>query len=130
MARAQGLPTEGVVVMGGSGLDRGDRLTSRLVASLLLRMAQHHYGANYIASMAVAGRRGTLRNLYKGTSLDGKLRAKTGTLTGVRSISGVLDTSDGPRYVSLISNGAGAPNTTIGRVLRNVQIVSLCQPPA
>jgi len=128
--RAQGLPTEGVVVMGGSGLDRGDRLTSRLLAGLLLRMAQHPFGSNYIASMAVAGRRGTLRNLYKGTSLDGRLHAKTGTLTGVRSISGVLDTTDGPRYVSLISNGAGSPNTTIGRVLRDVQIVSLCQPPA
>jgi D-alanyl-D-alanine carboxypeptidase/D-alanyl-D-alanine-endopeptidase (penicillin-binding protein 4) len=78
----------------------------------------------------VAGKRGTLRNLYKGTSLEGRFRGKTGTLTGVRSISGILETSYGPRYVSLISNGAGSPNTTIGQVLRQVQIISLCQPPA
>jgi D-alanyl-D-alanine carboxypeptidase/D-alanyl-D-alanine-endopeptidase (penicillin-binding protein 4) len=126
----QGLPMEGIVVMDGSGLDRSDRLTSRFLAALLLRMAQHPYASNYLASLSVAGRRGTLRSLYKGTSLEGSFRGKTGTLTGVRAISGILDTGDGPRYVSLISNGAESPNTTIGQVLRQVQIVSLCQPPA
>ena len=126
----QGLPMEGVVVMDGSGLDRSDRVTSRFLAALLLRMASHPYAVNYLASMSVAGQRGTLRNLYIGTGLEGRLRGKTGTLTGVRAISGVLETGDGPRYVSLISNGASSPNTTIGQVLRQVQIVSLCQPPA
>ncbi|MFM7360920.1 MAG: D-alanyl-D-alanine carboxypeptidase/D-alanyl-D-alanine-endopeptidase [Cyanobium sp.] len=122
----QGLPMEGVRVFDGSGLDRSNRLTSRFLAALLLRMNQHPYGRDYVASMAVAGRRGTLRNLYKGTSLDGSLFAKTGTLTGVRSISGVLQTSDGPRFVSAIANGAGSPNQTIGSILRQVQNVGLC----
>lgn len=121
---------QGIVVMDGSGLDRSDRLTSRFLTALLLRMAEHPYANSYLASMSVAGKRGTLRNLYKDTSLEGRFRGKTGTLTGVRAISGILDTSDGPRYVSLISNGAGSPNTTIGQVLRQAQIVSLCQPPA
>ncbi len=122
----QGLPMQGVRVEDGSGLSRTNRLTSRFLAALLLRMDQHPYGRDYIASMAIAGQRGTLRNLYKGTSLDGRLFAKTGTLTGVRSISGVLQTSDGPRYVSAIANGASAPNSTIGSILRQVQNVSLC----
>ncbi len=124
----QGLPMEGVRIADGSGLDRANRLTSRFLVALLLRMDHHPYSRDYISSMAIAGRRGTLRNLYKGTSLDGQFFAKTGTLTGVRSISGVLQTTDGPRYVSAVSAGAGAPNTTIGRVLRQVQSVGACQP--
>jgi D-alanyl-D-alanine carboxypeptidase/D-alanyl-D-alanine-endopeptidase (penicillin-binding protein 4) len=76
--------------------------------------------------MAIAGQRGTLRHLFNGTSLDGRLHAKTGTLTGVRAISGVLVTEDGPRYVSAISNGASTPNRTIGRVMAQVQRVGLC----
>jgi D-alanyl-D-alanine carboxypeptidase/D-alanyl-D-alanine-endopeptidase (penicillin-binding protein 4) len=124
----QGLPMEGVRIADGSGLDRANRLTSRFLVALLLRMDHHPYSRDYLSSMAIAGRRGTLRNLYKGTSLDGQLFAKTGTLTGVRSISGVLQTTDGPRYVSAVSAGAGAPNTTIGRVLRQVQTVGACQP--
>jgi D-alanyl-D-alanine carboxypeptidase/D-alanyl-D-alanine-endopeptidase (penicillin-binding protein 4) len=117
---------EGVRIFDGSGLDRSNRLTSRFLAALLLRMNQHPYARDYVASMSVAGRRGTLRNLFSGTTLDGNLFAKTGTLTGVRSISGVLRTSDGPRFVSAISNGAGSPNRTIGSILRQVQNVELC----
>lgn len=122
----QGLPMQGVNVADGSGLGRDNRVTSRLITSLLLRMSQHPYARNYVASMAIAGQRGTLRNLYKGTPLDGQFHGKTGTITGVRAISGVVDTADGPRFVSAISNGAGSPNTTIAQVLLAVMKVELC----
>ena len=124
--QSQGLPLQGVRIADGSGLDRSDRVTSRFLAALLLRMDQHPYARHYVGSMAIAGQRGTLRHLFNGTSLDGMLHAKTGTLTGVRAISGVLQTTDGPRYVSAISNGATTPNRTIGRVMGQVQNVSLC----
>jgi D-alanyl-D-alanine carboxypeptidase/D-alanyl-D-alanine-endopeptidase (penicillin-binding protein 4) len=123
---AQGLPMAGVTVVDGSGLDRGNRLTSRLLVALMLRMAQHPYASNYWASMAIAGQRGTLRNLWRGTELDGRFRGKTGTISGVRSISGVLDTPDGVRYVSMVSNGAGSPNSTIGEILRQSRVAGLC----
>ena len=76
--------------------------------------------------MAIAGQRGTLRHLFNGTSLDGRVYGKTGTLTGVRAISGQLLTAEGPRYFSAISNGASAPNQTIGQMLRQAQDTSLC----
>ena len=123
---SQGLPMQGVSIHDGSGLDRSDRVTSRFLAALLMRMDQHPYGRDYIASMSIAGQRGTMRHLFNGTSLDGRLFGKTGTLTGVRAISGVLQTTDGPRYVSAISNGASMPNQTIGQIMRQVQNVSLC----
>jgi D-alanyl-D-alanine carboxypeptidase/D-alanyl-D-alanine-endopeptidase (penicillin-binding protein 4) len=122
----QGLPMQGVNVADGSGLGRDNRVTSQLIASLLLRMSQHPYARNYVASMAIAGQRGTLRHLYGGTPLEGHFHGKTGTITGVRAISGVLDTADGPRFVSAISNGAGSPNTTIAQVLMAVMKVELC----
>jgi D-alanyl-D-alanine carboxypeptidase/D-alanyl-D-alanine-endopeptidase (penicillin-binding protein 4) len=125
--RSQGLPMQGVTIRDGSGLDRGNRVTSRFLTALLLRMDQHPYGRDYVASMSIAGQRGTLRNLFTGTALAGRLFAKTGTLSGVRAISGVLQTSAGPRYVSSISNGAGRPNGTISSILQQVQDVSLCQ---
>ena len=122
----QGLPLQGLRLADGSGLDRANRLTSRLLAALLLRMDHHPYGRHYLASMAVAGERGTLRRFYGGTPLQGRFVGKTGTISGVRSISGVLQTADGPRYVSAISNGAGDPNRTIGAVLLQVQNTDLC----
>jgi D-alanyl-D-alanine carboxypeptidase/D-alanyl-D-alanine-endopeptidase (penicillin-binding protein 4) len=123
---SQGLPMAGVSVVDGSGLDRANRVTSRLLAALLLRMSQHPYAANYAASMAIAGQRGTLRNLFRGSGLEGQFRGKTGTISGVRSISGILQTREGPRYVSMVSNGAGSPNSTIGEILRASQLPGLC----
>ena len=124
--QAQGLPMTGLRVRDGSGLSRGNRLTSRSLSVLLWRMAQHPLAAYYQASMAIAGQRGTLRNYFRGTSLQGRFWGKTGTLTGVRSISGILETSDGPRYVSMISNGAYAPNSVMGEILLASQRISRC----
>ena len=122
----QGLPVKGLRVADGSGLSRNNRVTSNTIAALLMRMDQHPFSAYYQASMAIAGQRGTLRNLYRGSVLDGRFRGKTGTISGVRSISGYLQTVDGPRYVSMISNGSVRPNTVMGQILRSVQRFSPC----
>ena len=122
----QALPIGGLRVADGSGLSRNNRVTSRTIAALLMRMDQHPFASYYQASMAIAGRRGTLRSLYRGTALDGRFRGKTGTIRGVRSISGYLQTGDGPRYVSMIANGSFNPNTVMGQILRSVQRFSPC----
>jgi D-alanyl-D-alanine carboxypeptidase/D-alanyl-D-alanine-endopeptidase (penicillin-binding protein 4) len=122
----QGLPMKGLQVADGSGLSRNNRVTSQTIAALLMRMDQHPFSAYYQSSMAIAGQRGTLRNLYRGSVLDGRFRGKTGTISGVRSISGYLQTEDGPRYVSMISNGSARPNTVMGQILRSVHRFSPC----
>ncbi len=124
--QAQGIPMTGLRLRDGSGLSRGNRLTSRSISVLLWRMAQHPLAAYYQASMAIAGQRGTLRNFFRGTTLQGRFWGKTGTLSGVRSISGILETSGGPRYVSMIANGAYAPNSVMGNILLASQRVSRC----
>ena len=124
--QAQNLPGAGLRIADGSGLSRNNRVTSRTLAALLLRMGQHPLSAYYQASMAIAGQRGTLRNYFRRTGVQGKFWGKTGTLRGVRSISGILETRDGPRYISMIANGAGSPNLIIGQLLSTTQALSPC----
>ena len=124
--QSQGISTAGLRIRDGSGLSRGNRVTSRTLAELLLRMGQHPMASYYQASMAIAGQRGTLRRLYRGTPLEGRFWGKTGTLRGVRTLSGILETADGPRYLSMISNGGSTPNTVMGKVLRASQRLSRC----
>ena len=124
--QSQGVPMAGVRIRDGSGLSRGNRLTSRAISTLLWRMAQHPLGSYYQASMAIAGQRGTLRHRFRTPSLYGRFWGKTGTLSGVKSISGVLETQNGPRYVSMISNGGYAPNAVMGDVLLASRRVSQC----
>ena len=122
----QGIPIQGLRVADGSGLSRNNRVSSQTISALLMRMDQHPYASYYQASMAIAGRRGTLRNYFIGSPIQGKFWGKTGTISGVRSVSGILQTNDGPRYVSMISNGASRPNATIGQILRTVNNLSPC----
>ncbi|HEX6970457.1 MAG TPA: D-alanyl-D-alanine carboxypeptidase/D-alanyl-D-alanine-endopeptidase [Micromonosporaceae bacterium] len=83
----------------GSGLSRRNRLSPALLTGLLARAAD---GARpeltaMFAGLPVAGWSGTLGDRYAGSAESGLgvVRAKTGTLSGVNSLSGVVTTADG-----------------------------------
>lgn len=101
-----GIPVEGVVVVDGSGLDRGNRVPCAVVAATL-----HHTGTAgpVFDGLPVAGVSGTLEDVFVDTALEGRLRAKTGTLREVKALSGfdVPDAGPIPRF-SFIINGAAA----------------------
>jgi D-alanyl-D-alanine carboxypeptidase/D-alanyl-D-alanine-endopeptidase (penicillin-binding protein 4) len=84
-----GVPMAGVQVVDGSGLDRGNRLTCHALVGVL-----DHGGAALEAGLAVAGQTGTLDDDFTNSPVKGRLRAKTGTLTGVKSLTGVVPAGD------------------------------------
>ena len=100
---AWGVPTEGVVVADGSGLDRGNRATCRELVAVL-----EQGGAAVRAGLAVAGETGTLSDAFTNNPVRGKLRGKTGTLTGVKSLAGFLDVPDHELEFALVLNVANA----------------------
>lgn len=98
----------------GSGLSRLNRVTARATIQLLARMAEGPLAEEYRASLPVAGSERGLRRMA-GTAAAGNLRAKTGTIRGVSSLSGYVTTADGERLAfSIIVNDA--PDT--GRAKR------------
>ena len=98
------VPLEGVELDDGSGLSRNDRLTCDAIVAVL-----EHVGVDseLTASLPVAGVSGTLVVEMVGGPADGRLAAKTGTLTGVRALSGFLPTDDGVMTFALVLNGEG-----------------------
>lgn len=101
--RVAGHPVEGVVPHDGSGLDPDNRLTCGLLASIL---DDRDLGSVLVDALPVAGDRGTMKKRFVGTAGEGRVRAKTGTLRGVTSLAGVVDTPGGRRLAfALVSNG-------------------------
>lgn len=85
----------GAVLRDGSGLSHENRLTARQVAGLLVRMHGHPAAAVFRESLAVPGETGSMRRRYADPVLNGTLRGKTGTLSGVRTLAGYIRRPDG-----------------------------------
>lgn len=101
---ALGLPMAGVDVVDGSGLDRANRLTCRLLYDLLATLGPNGVIAG---SLPVAGASGTLADRFVGSPAAGHLRAKTGTLNDVSALAGYADTTDaGELTFAVVVNGA------------------------
>ncbi len=116
----QNLPTKNVIVADGSGLSRKNKVTTRLLSKLLYTMENSPYSTVYKSSMAVSGLRGTLRYYFNDKEIDGRFFGKTGTLSGVRSVSGIYYSRNGNRFVSIIKYGSYNPNQKIGNILRSI----------
>ncbi len=82
---ADGFSLTGFVNADGSGLSRQDRVTCSLLVGVLERAGP---GGLLVRDLPVAGRSGTLLDEMKGTAAAGRVLAKTGTLDGVKALSG------------------------------------------
>ena len=75
----------------GSGLSRDTRMSASFLVHLLNRVLIHHeFRAEYLSSLSLAGWDGTLRYRTYPERLRGRIRAKSGTLSGVQNLSGYL----------------------------------------
>ena len=94
-----------VLLEEGSGLSRGALVTPNSIIALLKHMRGHELFEHYRDSLPVAGVDGTLRNRMRGTAAAGNVRAKTGTLRYVNSLSGYLTNQAGENLAfSLVLN--------------------------
>jgi D-alanyl-D-alanine carboxypeptidase/D-alanyl-D-alanine-endopeptidase (penicillin-binding protein 4) len=115
MLRGFGISTRSVVVRDGSGLSRGDVVTARTTAELLVAMRSHPAFDDYYDSLLIAGQDGDPRRL-DAPAARGNLHTKTGTLRGVSALSGYATTLDGELLAfSVITNGMpGGKGASIG----------------
>jgi D-alanyl-D-alanine carboxypeptidase/D-alanyl-D-alanine-endopeptidase (penicillin-binding protein 4) len=95
-----------VQLFDGSGLASEGRIPCDVFMSLL-----NTFSTTMPGLMAIAGETGTIRDTFDGTAVEGKLRAKTGTLNGVKALVGYLPiTNTAPVTFSLLMNKAGIDN--------------------
>ncbi len=105
-----GVDVAGMRLADGSGLSRKNAISAETLTDLLSQVALGTQTAWWpmAQGLAIAGRTGTLEDRFdtKATKAGaGVVRAKTGTLTGVSSLAGLVRDDDGRLLVfALISN--------------------------
>ncbi len=99
-----GVSAEGLEQVDGSGLSRANRVSTRQLAALLAAVltGDERTRETYLASLAVAGRSGTLENRMRGGPAEGRVFAKTGWIAGTSSLAGLARGVDGREYAFAI----------------------------
>ena len=94
----------------GSGLSAGNLVTPHAFVQLLDYMYRHSKRAPFIAALPHAQQPGSLLKRFVGTPLEGRVRAKTGSIYRVNTLSGYIERADGRRFTfSIQANGHSVP---------------------
>ena len=109
-----GIPDDSYVYFDGSGLSRYNYLAPEAIVRLLRAMALSPAFEVFYNSLSVAGVDGTLRGRFRGTAGEGNVRAKTGSVSNARTLSGYVTSADEELLVfSVLTNNFDTPNRPV-----------------
>ena len=107
----------------GSGLSRFNMAQPSIFIKTLRVIHQSPDWQTFYQSLPVAGVKGTLRYRLADPLVKGKVHAKTGTLWGVRALSGYMNHMDyGPLVFSILANEAHASGHTLLQTIDEIVV--------
>lgn len=105
-----GIPSDQYVFYDGSGLSRQNLVTPNAIVQLLCYAAAQPWANSYRDSLPVAGVDGSLSERFTHVVAQGRVYGKTGSLGGVKTLSGYAITDSGQQVAfSILSNNFKAP---------------------
>jgi D-alanyl-D-alanine carboxypeptidase/D-alanyl-D-alanine-endopeptidase (penicillin-binding protein 4) len=105
-----GVSSDEYVFYDGSGLSRQNLVTPHAIVQLLRYCSTQPWGADYKATFPVAGVDGSLTERFTSPRLRNHIMAKTGSLGGVKALSGYAITNTGQVVAfSILSNNFNLP---------------------
>jgi D-alanyl-D-alanine carboxypeptidase/D-alanyl-D-alanine-endopeptidase (penicillin-binding protein 4) len=109
-----GFDTTAVRLRDGSGMAPATLLNAGDLNQYLVNVQQKAFFPHLFSSLAVGGVSGTLSHRFRGSRISENFYGKTGFVSGVRALSGYLDTETGNRLVvSIITNNYTAQTSHV-----------------
>jgi D-alanyl-D-alanine carboxypeptidase/D-alanyl-D-alanine-endopeptidase (penicillin-binding protein 4) len=119
VVREWGVTPADLVMADGSGLSRYNLATPEAIVTILTHVDRDdRLRTPFEAALPVAGRDGTLAQRMRGTVAEGNARAKTGSFSNARALSGYVRTADDePLVFSIIVNNFGTTPTVVEQTM-------------
>jgi serine-type D-Ala-D-Ala carboxypeptidase/endopeptidase (penicillin-binding protein 4) len=109
-----GVPADQYAFYDGSGLSRQNLVTPHAVVQLLGYAASQRWGASFRDTLPLAGVDGSLADRFKNLQVQGRVYGKTGSLGGVKTLSGYATTDRGEQVAfSILSNNFNLPDKRV-----------------
>jgi D-alanyl-D-alanine carboxypeptidase/D-alanyl-D-alanine-endopeptidase (penicillin-binding protein 4) len=93
--KAKGVNLDGFRIRDGSGLSTVGALTADNMTGILSAMGREKAFPAFLSTIPVVGQSGTVRSLARNTAAAGNIRAKSGSIEGVRAYAGYVTAADG-----------------------------------
>ena len=115
-----GIPSDAWQIIDGSGLSRRNAVAADVLVTVLQKMYDPAWMSAWMTALPIAGVDGTLAARMRGTAADGNVRAKTGTMSNIRSLAGYARTRDGEplAFAIMVDNFEGSGTTATDAVDR------------
>jgi D-alanyl-D-alanine carboxypeptidase/D-alanyl-D-alanine-endopeptidase (penicillin-binding protein 4) len=107
-----GVDAGSLSMVDGSGLSRQDMVEPRMTLAILRNLSERPDFADYEKALPIMGVDGTLKSRMKNTPAQGNVKAKTGTINRVRSLSGYLTTASGHHLAFVMMGNNYEPPTS------------------
>ncbi len=121
--RSKGVDMAGAQMADGSGRRYDNFLTARQLVDILYYQTSAPTFGTFYSSLPLAGISGTLRHTLNGTIAEGKIRAKTGTLASVKTLTGYASTISGRKLIfAIIVNNYTCRNSTLKKLMDGVLV--------
>lgn len=119
-----GVDPEEYVLIDASGLSRQNLITPQTLVQTLRIMSRSPEAEFYRDSLAIAGINGTLKNRFSNTYVINQLWGKTGTLTGVGTLSGYIYPFQYPSLAfSILLNNSEVSNREIRQAIDEIVVI-------
>lgn len=117
--------TSGVRLRDGSGLSRKNLVTTEFLATTLALSTREPWYADFYNSFPVAGESGSVSGMFQKSAAKGNLRAKSGTLEGVKGYCGYATNAGGRKiaYALIVNNYAGSQAEMVREMERLLTIM-------
>jgi D-alanyl-D-alanine carboxypeptidase/D-alanyl-D-alanine-endopeptidase (penicillin-binding protein 4) len=122
MFASRGLEFPELVVGNGSGLSREARVSGDSMARLLISAWNSRYAPEFLASLALGGLDGTLRERFEKMEDPSRIRMKTGTLKDVSNIAGYVTGQSGKHYAVVVYIDHPGVQNGVGELIQSAVI--------
>jgi serine-type D-Ala-D-Ala carboxypeptidase/endopeptidase (penicillin-binding protein 4) len=119
------VPSDQYVFYDGSGLSRQNLVSAHAIVRLLSYASSQPWGASFRETLPVSGIDGSLSDRFNNMDAKARIFAKTGSLGGVKALSGYAITDRGEQIAfSILSNNLNLPSKrvtdTIDKIIEEI----------
>ncbi|MDA7803488.1 D-alanyl-D-alanine carboxypeptidase/D-alanyl-D-alanine-endopeptidase, partial [Crocinitomix sp.] len=113
----------GLFMTDGSGLSRSNAVSAKFFVNLLDYMHSTKAGESFKSTLAIAGKKGTLSSIGRGTAASGRVYGKSGTMSRIKSYAGYVDTTSGKKLAyAMIINNQSCSNSQMKKYFQNLMV--------